>query len=506
MAFETLLCPVYIAAVPFHISTIKSFRLTPQGDRNCFRVTFHCPLSGMNRGRNQPDVYFAHPEASFIKELTYYSTNPQYFTQVKNQLQELQKEMRRRAKEGKERPLVKQPSIIRESGNLVCRLKDLGMKPQAGRSRGTGYLEAHKNGFIYIRNVKNRGPERHYIIYSNIRYAFYQPANRTPAVILHFHLHNEIQIGKKRTKDIQVFHYVIDLVDETSRHGQWDGARAEEQERKRRAQWNKAFKMFVQRVQKLPGFKLQFEIPEMDLCFQGVPDKGTVKIYPTKNCLIGLDDQPNPFICPVGDMQLCHFERVAFSLRNFDVAFIPKDLRKDPVRITTIPREFLDTVQEFLNLQNIPYTAGTHNLDWKKIMPKIREDLGQFITNGGWDFLREEEHAAEEEAAQQQQEDEEEGEAFQPGKDDYVPDEDEWEEQGEDDDNYGEDDDEDDFDEDNEEEEDMFEEEEEEELEGGLEWDELEKRAAESDRNKDRKRRFDGDGFSGGGRRKRGRW
>lgn len=498
MTSETLLCPVYNAAVPFHINTIKSFRVTPVGDRHCFRVTFYCPLSGMMRGRNQPDVYYAHPEASFIKELTYYSQNPQYFTQVKNQLQELQKEQRRRIKEGKERPLVKQPTIIREQGNQVCRLKDLQMKPQAGRSRGTGYLEAHKNGFIYIRNTKNKGPQRYYIIYSNIRYAFYQPANRTPAVMLHFHLHNEIQVGKKRTKDIQVFHDVIDRVDETSRHGNWDGARAEEQERKRRLQWNKAFKLFVRRVESLPAFKVQFEIPEMDLFFQGVPDKSTVKIYPTKNCLIALDDQPNPFILPICDMQLCHFERVAFSLRNFDCAFVPKDIRKDPRKVSTVPREFLDTVQEFLNLQNIPYTSGTHNLDWKRIMPKIREDLGEFIDNGGWGFLHETEEAPEPE----ENEEVDEGEAFRPRADDYVPDEDEWEEEGDDDD--GEEEDEDDFDE--EEEDDAFEEEEEEE-EVGLDWDELESRAGESDRRKERKRKFDDtDSGYGGGRRKRGRW
>lgn len=504
MAAETLLCPIYNQAVPFHISTIKAFRVSLVGDRHCFRVTFNCPLSGMNRGRNQPDVYFAHPEASFIKELSYYSANPQYFASVKNQLHELQKEQRQRLKDGKLKPLVKQPNIIRHSGNQVCRLKDLQMKPQAGRSRGSGYLEAHKNGFIYIRNTKNKGPERHFIIYSNIRYAFYQPANKTPAVLLHFHLHNEIQIGKKRTKDIQVWHDVIDRVDETSRHGNWDGARAEAAERKRRLQWNKAFKMFVQKVESLDGFNVSFEIPEMELFFQGVPDKGTVKIYPTKNCLIALDDMPNPFICPISDMQLCHFERVAFSLRNFDCAFVPKDIRKDPVRISTIPRNFLDTVQEFLNLQNVPYTSGTHNLDWKKIMPKIRSDLETFVDNGGWSFLQDDDMVAADEP--EEDDDDAAGEDFKPGKDDYVPDEDEWEEEeAGDDDNYGDDDDEDDFEE--EEEDDMFEEEEEAEEEG-LEWDELEKRATESDRRKDKKRKFGEDPYGGfgGGVRKRGRW
>merc|ERR550525_1225912 len=110
---------------------------------------------------------------------------------------------------------------------------------------------------------------------------------------------------------------------------------------------------------------------------------------------------------------------------------------------------------------------------------------------GGWIFLQDE--MAPEPEEEEGSDDGDEGEAFRPARDDYVPDEDEWEEE-DDDGDYGEEDDEDDFEEE-EDEEDPFEEEEEEEE--GLDWDELERRAAESDRKKNMKRKFDDDGYGG---------
>lgn len=488
---ETLLCPVFNQPMVFHISTIKNVKQTQIGDRYCFRVSFHAPLGGSSKSKTQPQVYYAHPNAHFVKELTYYSQNPQYFTQVNNQLKELQKQLRIKVKQGKQRPLVKQPNLIRQTGAGVIRLSDLHLKPAFGRSKGSGYLEAHKNGLIFIKNSRSRGPEKLYIIYDNIAYAFYQPARGTPAVILHFHLKNEVMVGKKRTKDVQVFHDVIDRFDETSRHNRFDGAREEEQERKRRSQWNRAFKAFVQRVERLEAFPIHFDIPEMDLSFQGVPDKTTVTIYPTKNCLIALDDAPTPFVLALTDVQLCHFERVSFALRNFDMTFVFKDLRKDPVRISTIPREYIDTIQDFLNLQDILYTQGTHNLDWKRVMERIRSDLGGFIKSGGWDFLREQPPV---------ESDNEDGDA---AGDDYAPEEDAWQEDEASDD-YDEDD-QDDYADEEEKENSEFEDEDEEEEEEILDWDELEKRAAASDRKKDRKRTFTSE-YRVGPRKRQRRW
>lgn len=37
-------------------------------------------------------------------------------------------------------------------------------------------------------------------MYKNIEHAFFQPAENDYFVLVHFHLHNEIMIGKKKTK------------------------------------------------------------------------------------------------------------------------------------------------------------------------------------------------------------------------------------------------------------------------------------------------------------------
>jgi nucleosome binding factor SPN SPT16 subunit len=43
------------------------------------------------------------------------------------------------------------------------------------------------------------------VMYRNIRHAFFQPAEKEMITILHFHLHNPIMIGNKKTKDVQFY-------------------------------------------------------------------------------------------------------------------------------------------------------------------------------------------------------------------------------------------------------------------------------------------------------------
>jgi nucleosome binding factor SPN SPT16 subunit len=42
-------------------------------------------------------------------------------------------------------------------------------------------------------------------MYRNIRHAFFQPADNEMIAIVHFHLHNPIMIGNKKTKDVQFY-------------------------------------------------------------------------------------------------------------------------------------------------------------------------------------------------------------------------------------------------------------------------------------------------------------
>jgi hypothetical protein len=42
-------------------------------------------------------------------------------------------------------------------------------------------------------------------MYRNIRFAFFQPAENDMITLVHFHLHNPIMIGNKKTKDVQFY-------------------------------------------------------------------------------------------------------------------------------------------------------------------------------------------------------------------------------------------------------------------------------------------------------------
>ena len=87
------------------------------------------------------------------------------------------------------------------------------------------------------------------------------------------------------------------------------------------------------------------------------------------------------------DLQLVHFERVQFQLKNFDMCFIFKDYTKKVMMITSIPMTMLDHVKEWLNSVDIKYTEGIQSLNWTKIMKTIVDDPEGFFESGGWSFL-----------------------------------------------------------------------------------------------------------------------
>lgn len=66
----------------------------------------------------------------------------------------------------------------------------------------SGTLEAHTNGFRYS---TMRQEERVDIMFRNIKHAFFQPAEKEMITLVHFHLHNYIMVGTKKTKDVQFY-------------------------------------------------------------------------------------------------------------------------------------------------------------------------------------------------------------------------------------------------------------------------------------------------------------
>lgn len=128
------------------------------------------------------------------------------------------------------------------------------MRPAAARTgkgrKIPGTLECHDNGFRYT----NPREEHVDIIFSNIKHALVQTGGKREMITLvHFHLHNPIMVGKKKTNDVQFFTEVVEAVQNV------DGARRsmldpeeledEQRERERRNRINKEYKNFCKNVQ-----------------------------------------------------------------------------------------------------------------------------------------------------------------------------------------------------------------------------------------------------------------
>lgn len=145
--------------------------------------------------------------------------------------------------------------------------------------------------------------ERLEVMYGNIKHAIFQPADNEMITLIHFHLHNPIMVGKKKTKDVQFFAEVMDNSQAVggSRRSAYDPDEIEEEqrERERRNRINHEFESFVRAVQgqweKDPvasKLDLEFDVPFRELGFHGVPHKSATFLVPSVNCLLELIEQP----------------------------------------------------------------------------------------------------------------------------------------------------------------------------------------------------------------------
>lgn len=64
-----------------------------------------------------------------------------------------------------------------------------------------------------------------------------------------------------------------------------------------------------------------------------------------KICFLCL--QP-PFVVTLDEVELVHFERVQFHLKNFDVVIVYKDYNKKVTMINAVPVNSLDPIKEWL--------------------------------------------------------------------------------------------------------------------------------------------------------------
>ena len=229
-------------------------------------------------------------------------------------------------------------------------LDNIKVRPVISGRKTLGVLETHKNGFRYI-SMKNEKLE---ILYSNIKHAFFQPSDKEHLILIHFHLKNGIIVGKKKTVNIQFYIEAGIQAEEISgRMGRRRSHMNEYEEEIRTKQMikrlNAEFKGFIDLSQRLFKNKMNFEfdIPYRELGFYGSPDRASVFLYPTVNCLISITESPF-FVLTLSEIEFAHFERIAFSLRNFDLTFVYKDYTKPPLRINCIPKQYHSTLRDWL--------------------------------------------------------------------------------------------------------------------------------------------------------------
>ena len=202
------------------------------------------------------------------------------------------------------------------------------------------------------------------ILFSNIKHLLFQPCDNELIVILHVHLKNPIMIGKKKAKDVQFFREVSDAsFDETGNkkrkrnYHDEDELEQEQEERKRRADLNKYFKAFSDKIAEASNNRLEVDIPFRELGFQGVPFRSNVLLQPTTDTLVFLTEPPF-LVLTLSEIEIAHLERVQYGLKNFDLVFVFQDFTRAPVHINTIPMNQLDTVKEWLECVASLYSTG----------------------------------------------------------------------------------------------------------------------------------------------------
>ncbi|XP_053625749.1 FACT complex subunit spt16 isoform X3 [Plodia interpunctella] len=467
--YETVILPIFGIPVPFHISTIKNISQSVEGDYTYLRINFFHP--GATMGRNEGGNY-AQPDATFVKEVTYRSTNTKEPGEISppssnlntgfRLIKEVQKKFKtREAEEREKEDLVKQDTLVLSQSKGNPKLKDLYIRPNIVTKRMSGSLEAHTNGFRF---TSVRG-DKVDILYNNIKNAIFQPCDGEMIILLHFHLKHAIMFGKKKHVDVQLYTEVGEITTDLGKHQHMhdrDDLAAEQSERELRHKLKLAFKSFCERVETITKQEVEFDTPFRELGFPGAPFRSTVLLQPTSGALVNLTEWP-PFVIALEDVELVHFERVQFHLKNFDMVFVFKDYAKKVAMVNAVPMNMLDHVKEWLNSCDIRYSEGIQSLNWTKVMKTITDDIEGFFDNGGWSFLDPESDV---ENAEQEDESEEEDDA-------YEPTDAESEEESEEDSEY---------DSEASDESDGDSESNEEDEESGKDWSDLEREAAEEDK------------------------
>lgn len=385
---QSLLLPIYGFSVPFHINTLKNVSKSDEGDFTYLRFNFIAP--GQIAGKKE-DVPFEDPDATFVRSMSFRSSDTIHFTELYREISELKKAISKEEAEKKElADVVEQDKLILVKGRPQT-LTDVFPRPAMDGKRVPGSLEIHQNGLRFGSPI--RPDQRIDVLFNNVKHLFFQPCEGEMVVLIHCHLKAPIMVGKRKTKDIQFYREASDVqFDETGnrkrkyRGGDEDEFELEQEERRRRHLLNKEFKAFAQKIEEAYDHRFTVDVPFRDLGFNGVPFRTNVLLQPTTDCLVHLSDMPF-FVVTLSEIECVHLERVSFGLKNFDMVIINSDFSKAPVHVNSVDVKNLDALKEYLDSCDISVTEGPVNLNWAQILSTIREDPYGFFSEGGWSFL-----------------------------------------------------------------------------------------------------------------------
>ncbi len=143
---------------------------------------------------------------------------------------------------------------------------------------------------------------------------------------------------------------------------------------------NKRFLAFAKLLEEASEWnknKIEVDIPVDELTFTGCPQKSVVKIRPTKECLVALSEFPF-FVLDVNEIEVIHFERMYYGMKNFDLAVIKKDFTTF-TRINSIPMEYAEEIKGYFNEIGIIYLESLASLKWDLILNQIKEDFDGWL-------------------------------------------------------------------------------------------------------------------------------
>jgi len=386
---QSVILPINQFAVPFHVKTLKNVSTSFEGDYTYLRINFVTPgqLSG-----KKDDVPFDDPDATFIRNISYRSTDARHLHELSNEITEMRRIALKREAEQKEMAdVVEQDQLILNKQRPLS-LPEVFPRPALEGKRVPGHLTIHQNGVRFMSPM--RQDQKIDIPFSNVKHLFYQPCDKELIVLIHFHLKAPVMVGKRKTRDIQFYREASDVqFDETGnrkrryRTGDEDEIELEQEERRRRHMLNKEFKHFAQRIADASEGRVQVDIPYRDLGFNGVPSRASVLLQPTTDCLIHLTDPPF-LVITLSEIEIVHLERVQYGLSSFDMVFVFSDFSRTPLHVSSVPSSSLDDVKQWLDSVDVCVTEGAVNLNWGAIMKTINEDPHAFFQEGGWGFLQ----------------------------------------------------------------------------------------------------------------------